>query len=85
MRKLLLAICFTSVCATMPATARVSVASTLGRQYASTSGRIRSWFRFPAIRHYAPQLSANYFFYDSMFWVYVGTLVHKRVTTDHGG
>jgi hypothetical protein len=38
---------------------------------ASTSRPIRSWSRCLAIPvYYAPQLNANYFFYDGMYWVY---------------
>jgi hypothetical protein len=74
MRKLLLAICFTSVFATMPATAQVSVGfDAPGVNIGINIGTYPQLVPIPVYPvYYAPQLNANYFFYDGMFWVYVG-------------
>ena len=74
MRKLMLAICFISVFVTMPATAQVSVGFdapgvNIGINI-GTYPQLVPISGYPV--YYAPQLDANYFFYDGMFWVYVG-------------
>jgi len=74
MRKLLLAICFTSVLATMPATAQVSVGfDTPSVNIGINIGTYPQLVPIPGYPvYYAPQLNANYFFYDGMYWAYVG-------------
>src|SRR6266705_3351521 len=74
MRKLLLAICFTSVFATVPATAQVSVGFVApGANIGINIGAYPQLVPIPDYPvYYAPQYNANYFFYDGMFWVYVG-------------
>ena len=74
MRKLLLAISLTSVFAAMPATAQVNVG--FDAPGVSIGINIGAYPQLVPISgypiYYAPQLNANYFFYDGMFWIYVG-------------
>lgn len=73
MRKLLLVIGFTSLFAAMPAPAQVSFG--FGAPGVSVGFNIGAFPQLVAIPgypvYYAPQVNANYFFYDGMFWVYV--------------
>ena len=74
MRKLLLAVCITSALATaMPATAQVS--ATFNAPGVSIGINVGAYPQFALIPgypvYYAPQVNANYFFYDGMYWVYV--------------
>jgi len=74
MRKLLLAACLASLFASVPATAQVSVAfDAPGVSIGVNVGTYPELVQIPGYPvYYAPQLSANYFFYDGMYWVYDG-------------
>ncbi len=74
MRKLLLAICITSMFAVTPATAQFSVAvDAPGVSIGVDIGTYPQLVPIPDYPvYYAPQLNANYFFYDGMYWIYIG-------------
>ena len=74
MRKLLIAACVASVFASLPVTAQVSVAfDAPGVSIGINVGAYPQLVPIPGYPvYYAPQVSANYFFYDGMYWVYDG-------------
>ena len=74
MRKLLLAVCTVSALVSIPATAQVSaVFDAPGVSIGINVGTYPQLVPIPGYPvYYAPQLNANYFFYDGMFWLFDG-------------
>jgi len=72
MRKLLLAVCVAATLAAAPSMAQVNVGfSAPGVSIDVNIGSYPQLVPVPGYPvYYAPQLNANYFFYDGMFWLY---------------